>query len=37
MDKLRDEEHIIANNLQVKWLVPLHAEAILNIAANSKR
>jgi len=37
MEKLRDEEHIVANNLQIKWLVPLHADAILSILSNSKR
>ncbi len=37
MQKLFDEEHIVANNLQIKWLVPLHAEAILEQLAASKR
>ncbi len=37
MEQLRDQEHIMANNLQVKWLVPLHSEAILEQLASSKR
>jgi 2-oxoglutarate ferredoxin oxidoreductase subunit alpha len=37
MEKLRDEQHIIANNLQIKWLVPLHAEAILDSLSKSRR
>jgi 2-oxoglutarate/2-oxoacid ferredoxin oxidoreductase subunit alpha len=37
LSKLRDEENIVANNLQVRWLVPLHADAILNVLNNSKR
>jgi 2-oxoglutarate ferredoxin oxidoreductase subunit alpha len=37
MEKLRDEEHIVANNLQIKWLVPLHAEAILEALSKSRR
>jgi 2-oxoglutarate ferredoxin oxidoreductase subunit alpha len=28
MQKLANEEGIAANNLQVKWMVPLHSEAI---------
>ena len=30
-------EGITANNLQIKWLVPLHAEAIAEIVAKAKR
>jgi 2-oxoglutarate ferredoxin oxidoreductase subunit alpha len=37
IEKLRDEERIVANNLQIKWLVPLHAEAILEVLNNSRR
>jgi len=37
IEKLRDEEHIVANNLQVKWLVPLHADAILEVLNSSRR
>jgi 2-oxoglutarate ferredoxin oxidoreductase subunit alpha len=35
--KLGTEHGIVANNLQIKWLVPLHAEAILEVLRNSKR
>jgi 2-oxoglutarate ferredoxin oxidoreductase subunit alpha len=37
MEQLLDQEHIVANNLQIKWLVPLHAEAILEQLATGKR
>jgi 2-oxoglutarate ferredoxin oxidoreductase subunit alpha len=37
IEKLRDEQHVIANNLQIKWLVPLHAEAILDTLSKSRR
>ena len=37
MQKLLDEERIVANNLQIKWLVPLHADAILAILSRSRR
>ncbi|MBV9169747.1 MAG: 2-oxoacid:acceptor oxidoreductase subunit alpha [Chloroflexi bacterium] len=37
MEKLRDEEHVIVNNLQIKWLVPLHAEHILQVLKKSRR
>ena len=30
-------EGIVANHLQIKWLVPLHAEAIQSIASQSKK
>jgi 2-oxoglutarate ferredoxin oxidoreductase subunit alpha len=36
MEKLADEEGIAANHLQIKWLVPLHAEAITSVLANGK-
>jgi 2-oxoglutarate ferredoxin oxidoreductase subunit alpha len=29
------EEGVVANNLQIKWLVPLHAEAIVSILSTS--
>ncbi|HXI83102.1 MAG TPA: 2-oxoacid:acceptor oxidoreductase subunit alpha [Verrucomicrobiae bacterium] len=32
-EKLAGEEGIVANNLQVKWLVPLHADEILSVLA----
>jgi 2-oxoglutarate ferredoxin oxidoreductase subunit alpha len=35
--KLADEEGIIANNVQVKWLVPLHADEITSLLAASKK
>jgi 2-oxoglutarate ferredoxin oxidoreductase subunit alpha len=31
------EEHIVANNLQIKWLVPLHAEQILATLTGSRK
>jgi 2-oxoglutarate ferredoxin oxidoreductase subunit alpha len=37
MQKLQAEHNIVANNLQIKWLVPLHAEAILEQVGQSKR
>jgi 2-oxoglutarate ferredoxin oxidoreductase subunit alpha len=37
IEKLADEEGILANNLQIKWIVPLHAEAILSILSKSKK
>ncbi|HEY0581089.1 MAG TPA: transketolase C-terminal domain-containing protein, partial [Chloroflexota bacterium] len=37
MEKLAAEEQIVANNLQIKWLVPLHAEAILEQLRQSRR
>jgi 2-oxoglutarate/2-oxoacid ferredoxin oxidoreductase subunit alpha len=37
MEKLREEEQIVANNLQIKWLVPLHTEAILEQLSSAKR
>jgi 2-oxoglutarate ferredoxin oxidoreductase subunit alpha len=37
IDQVRDQHRIVANNLQIKWLVPLHSEAILSILNASKR
>jgi 2-oxoglutarate ferredoxin oxidoreductase subunit alpha len=37
MQSLAADELVIANNLQIKWLVPLHAEAILDALKASKR
>jgi len=37
MQKLEAEEHIAANNLQIKWLVPLQADAILDALGSSQR
>ncbi|MBI2361273.1 MAG: 2-oxoacid:acceptor oxidoreductase subunit alpha [Deltaproteobacteria bacterium] len=37
VQKLGDEEGIVANHLQIKWLVPLHAEAIVSILSRSKK
>ncbi|HXV79113.1 MAG TPA: 2-oxoacid:acceptor oxidoreductase subunit alpha [Candidatus Binatia bacterium] len=37
MDLLQSQEGIVANNLQVKWLVPLHADAIIEILSKSKK
>ncbi|MFQ5848957.1 MAG: 2-oxoacid:acceptor oxidoreductase subunit alpha [Candidatus Binatia bacterium] len=37
VEKLADEERIVANNLQIKWIVPLHAEAITSILSTSKK
>lgn len=37
IEKLRDQLGITANNLQIKWLVPLHAEAILDVLSKSRR
>jgi 2-oxoglutarate ferredoxin oxidoreductase subunit alpha len=37
MQKLADEQGIIANNLQVKWLVPLHADEIIALLSTSKK
>jgi 2-oxoglutarate ferredoxin oxidoreductase subunit alpha len=30
-------EHVVANNLQIKWLVPLHTEAIMDVLSRSTR
>jgi 2-oxoglutarate ferredoxin oxidoreductase subunit alpha len=37
VEKLKDEERIAANHLQIKWLVPLHAEAIASLLSRSKK
>ncbi|MEK7782657.1 MAG: transketolase C-terminal domain-containing protein, partial [Candidatus Binatota bacterium] len=37
IEMLAGEEGIVANNLQIKWLVPLHAEAILSTLSKSKK
>jgi 2-oxoglutarate/2-oxoacid ferredoxin oxidoreductase subunit alpha len=37
MEQLLEEERIVANNLQIKWLVPLHTEAILEQLNSAKR
>ena len=37
IEKLADEEGIVANNLQVKWLVPLHAETITSLLSKSNK
>src|SRR5438046_10529027 len=37
MQKLANEEGVAANNLQIKWMVPLHCEAITAILSNSKK
>jgi 2-oxoglutarate/2-oxoacid ferredoxin oxidoreductase subunit alpha len=36
IEKLAEEDGIVANNLQIKWLVPLHADAIASTLKNSK-
>ena len=35
--KLAEEEGIVANQLQIKWLVPLHADAIASALSRSKK
>jgi 2-oxoglutarate ferredoxin oxidoreductase subunit alpha len=37
IEKLANEEHIVANNLQIKWLVPLHVDAIMEVLSRSGR
>lgn len=37
IEKLAEEEGIVANHLQIKWLVPLQCEAILSILSKSKK
>jgi 2-oxoglutarate ferredoxin oxidoreductase subunit alpha len=37
MEKLAAERQIVANNLQIKWLVPLHTQAIMEQLGRSKR
>jgi 2-oxoglutarate ferredoxin oxidoreductase subunit alpha len=36
-EKLAEEEGIVANHLQIKWLVPLHSEEILSLLSQSKK
>jgi 2-oxoglutarate/2-oxoacid ferredoxin oxidoreductase subunit alpha len=35
--QMLNEEGISANQLQIRWLVPLHGEAIVNILKSSRR
>jgi len=37
IEQLAASHHIVANNLQIKWLVPLHADAIMQTLSSSKR
>ena len=37
LEKLAAEEGIVANHLQVKWLVPLHSEEIQSIISQSQK
>jgi len=37
MQKLANEEGVAANNLQIKWMVPLHCEEITAIISKSRR
>jgi 2-oxoglutarate ferredoxin oxidoreductase subunit alpha len=37
LEKLAAEEGIVANHLQIKWLVPLHSEEIHSIVSQSKK
>ena len=37
IEKLAEEEGIVTNHLQIKWLVPLHADAITSILTKSKK
>jgi 2-oxoglutarate ferredoxin oxidoreductase subunit alpha len=37
MQKLAVEEGITANNLQVKWLVPLHGDAVVSLLSKSRK
>lgn len=37
MDILQSQEGIVANNLQVKWLVPLHTDAITEVLSKGKK
>ena len=37
IEKLAGEEGILANHLQIKWLVPLHEEVITALVAKSKK
>ena len=37
MELLASEHHIVANNLQITWLVPLHAEEIVETLSHSTK
>jgi 2-oxoglutarate ferredoxin oxidoreductase subunit alpha len=37
IEKLAEEEGIVANHLQIKWLVPLHSEEIPALLSQSKK
>ncbi len=37
IEKLAGEEGIVANNLQIKWLVPFHADEIMRTLSASKK
>jgi 2-oxoglutarate ferredoxin oxidoreductase subunit alpha len=37
MQKLASEEQIVANHLQIKWLVPFHAENITALLSKCKK
>ncbi len=37
MEKLANEEGIVANNLQIKWIVPLHVDAIMAIVSKARK
>jgi 2-oxoglutarate/2-oxoacid ferredoxin oxidoreductase subunit alpha len=37
MQKLANEEGIAANNLQIKWMVPLHSDAIMAILSKGRK
>jgi 2-oxoglutarate/2-oxoacid ferredoxin oxidoreductase subunit alpha len=37
IEKLAAEEGIVASQLQIKWLVPLHTEAIMEILSKAKK
>lgn len=37
IEKLAAEEGIVANNLQIKWIVPFHGEEITKILSKSKK
>ncbi len=37
IEKLAEEEGIVANHVQIKWLVPLHSEEILSLLSQSKK
>jgi 2-oxoglutarate/2-oxoacid ferredoxin oxidoreductase subunit alpha len=37
MGILKNQEGVAANNLQIKWMVPLHSDAIIKILSNSNK